>query len=149
MLKAFPHKTVACTYSTEGSATEQSYQRMLTAWNQVSELLRSKPAGTLIPYATGTLVMAEFDGELVMFDSPDIEPHISNGSFNLFRPEDFDGIDELVFDEIHAGLVSILSAEPECVTMDPAYVALGIMENYRAESEPNWVWDGVAEGTAA
>lgn len=153
MSQAFPHKPAACTYSTAGSVTEQSFQRMLNAWNSVAAILRTKPAGTMIPYGSGTLLMGEFEGALVMFDSPDADPEIKHGDFNLFRPDDFDGIDEEEFDRIHADLIAWQAGEPVYLTIDPNSVAAAIDGNFciSSESVADWTWNGeeVAEESAA
>lgn len=138
----YPHKRTEMTY-TSHEEEEASFQQLLTVWNQVSDILVTKPAGTLADYEGGTLVMGELHGSIVMFDSPDICAKAVKPDANLFRIEDFDGIGKSDFDQIQVNLKEWLEA-PRFLEMEPVLIAKCIEYNYRpdATSSPFWAWDG-------
>lgn len=140
-----PHRHNEVTYAAAGSVTETSFQAMLGVWYQVADKLRAMPPGTLMRYPEGYLFMGELNGELFMFESMDVEPGMKSCNFNLFRPDDFNGIDEAEFDQIKSGLESLLAAGPEYAAIDPEVIANAIDITYLTvtPSVANWLWDGV------
>lgn len=147
MSKPFPHHHHPFHYAKHDSLTDLSFQAMLMVWYQVADMLRHQPPGTLLRYACGTLVMGALNGELFMFDSPDVSPGDQSTDFNLFRPQDFEGIDEHEFDAIRKGLLEVLASRPVFTRIDPQILAKAIEHNFRGSSIAEWCWEGACAPT--
>lgn len=139
-ITAYPHKRSVATYS-KHEDEEAAFQQLQQVWNQVADLLRSKPAGTTAQYPHGALVMAEFEGALALFDSPDIGAGVLPRTLNVLRIEDFEGPGKLEFDDMRALLEAWLKA-PTYGTVNPVLVAESIEDSYsETPSDPYWLWN--------
>ncbi len=138
-----PHHHNPITYAAHGSVTERSFQAMLAVWYTVADILRTKPAGTVIRYQQGHLLMGDLDGELFMFESMELNTDSDATDFSMFRPDDFNGIDEHEFDRVKKDLETALKSGLEFNSKAPELVAKAISQNYMKPSVENWVWDGV------
>jgi len=91
-----------CVHSNYSRAEDPAVQQLLVVWNQVAPILAAASAGTIAKVDSESLFVAPVDGALAIFLSQDLSPTAVYGK--VFRPSDFDGID----DEEFAKLQSIL-----------------------------------------
>ncbi|MCY1457015.1 hypothetical protein D9M71_742730 [compost metagenome] len=86
--------------------------------------------------------MAEMDGELFMFDSPDLSR--DSIGWNTFRPDDFNGIGASDLNDIHDFLIAWTETPAFGTPVHPELVSGTIEQNYdKASSRPYWKWDGI------
>lgn len=140
VIVALPHNHRVVTYYVAGSAAETMFQSLLAVWYQVADILRQKPAGTVATYKGGSLVMGEMNGELFMFDSPDVGNN--SHDWNMFRPDDFNGIDADDLQQIRDSLQLWLENPVYDAPINPELVSAAITHHYsNTSSRPHWSWD--------
>ncbi|MGE8063730.1 hypothetical protein [Pseudomonas sp. NPDC089569] len=138
---ALPHYHHIVTYSSDADE-ENMFQSMLVLWYQVADILRQMPAGTIAKYQGGNLFVGALDGELYMFDSPDLDG--ASQTFNMFRPDDFNGIGESDLQDIRDQLAVWLQNPTYDDSVSPDSISEAIIHNYGdSHSEQHWAWDGV------
>lgn len=138
---ALPHYHHVVTYSSHDDE-ENMFQSLLVHWYQVADILRQLPAGTVANYPGGSLFMGALNGELYMFDSPDLDE--ASTSFNMFRPDDFNGIGEDDLETIRDNLVSWLQNPTYDDPVSPEAIMGAVIYNYSdSNNVAHWVWDGI------
>jgi hypothetical protein len=138
---SLPHHHHVVTYSSH-QPEETMFQSMLVRWYEVADILRQQPAGTVAKYLGGSLFMGSMNGELYLFDSPDLD--IGSQDWNMFRPDDFNGIGESDLEDIRDHLVEWLQNQTYDAPVSPEAVAAAINHTYTdPHSQPHWTWDGV------
>lgn len=137
------HNQPPLSYSSYDKAEEACFQALVVDWYKAAEIMRIKPPGTVAKLDSDTsLVMGELNGELYLFESPDLDPLSTD--CNLFRPEDWDGIGEHEFEQFGTWLRNWLASPEFSPMMAPDKVAANIDHNFRPEqpSVADWIWAG-------
>lgn len=138
---ALPHYHHVVTYSSHVDE-ENMFQSLLVHWYQVADILRQLPAGTVASYQGGSLFVGALNGELYMFDSPDLDE--ASRDFNMFRPDDFNGIGADDLETIRDHLVLWLQNPTYADPVSPEAISGAIIYNYSdSHNVAHWVWDQI------
>lgn len=135
----FPFHHYPMTY---GNAVNESFQRLLVIWNQVADILKTKPPGTMIRAGNDGFVMGVMNGELAMFISEDLLQVDSDVTSCVYSIEYLNSASVAVLDEITAALSAWMKFQAYSFEVDPTHIANVLRHAYKSESVALWKWNG-------
>lgn len=126
---------------------DPAFVKMLLSWYAVADVLKQHPPGTIAEYggkSPNYLFMATVNGELIMFETPDHPNTATDGEpWNIYRPDNFEGIGEEEFDVIRVDLETWLANPTFGVPASRHVIADAVVRGHReVDSDPDWVWIG-------